>query len=95
MLEHLDQQPTASEIRRAVEHILAALEGKYPYLLTYRFGPKESEAMQIGLKELLALAQWAENNALELQVTPIWRYTDATTGEQITSSHQTQLAGWM
>ncbi|MBT3389202.1 MAG: 1-acyl-sn-glycerol-3-phosphate acyltransferase [Chloroflexi bacterium] len=94
-LEQLDQQPTASEIRRAVAHILAALEGEYPYLLTYRFGPKKSEAMLTGLKELLSLAQWAEDNALELRMTPIWRYTDATTGEEITHSHQTQLAGWM
>nr|MBC8507610.1 1-acyl-sn-glycerol-3-phosphate acyltransferase [Chloroflexota bacterium] len=68
-IEKLHESPTAAEIRKACDHILNALHNTHPYLLTYRFGPKEGETMRHGVEELQKLAHRAEENNVSLRVT--------------------------
>ena len=87
-VEKLHETPPATEIRKACERILNALYSTYPYLLVYRFGPKEGESMRQGIEELQRLAQWAEENNFNLSVTPIRKYFSTGEGKEITQTIQ-------
>jgi 1-acyl-sn-glycerol-3-phosphate acyltransferase len=94
-LQHLEQVREPSDIAAAVEAVLAYLADENPYLLTYRFGPREGEAMRLGLAELLALAQWADQAGLSLVVTPVRRYYSPERGQEVVETTQGQFTGWM
>jgi len=94
-VEKLHESPTATEIRKACDLILNALHNTHPYLLTYRFGPKEGQAMQQGIEELQKLAQWAEESNLPLRVTPIRKFFSTKEGQDITQTTQETADGWM
>ena len=94
-LERLDQNPDVHEIENAVRTILDYLREDNPYLLTYRFGPKEAEAMQLGLSELHTLTEWVINQGFELRLKPIRRYYLANCGEEVVQTKQTKFEDWM
>lgn len=94
-VQNLHKEPSTSEISRSLELILEALEGEYPYLLTYRFGPQQAEKMQHGLTELLALAQWADEAGFGIRVKPVRRYTSTETGEVVVQVEQGTFEDWM
>ena len=95
-LELLHTQPSPSELMKASQAILESLNGEeYPYLLTYRFGPKEAEAMERSLEQLHSLANWAEENDLSLKITPIRRYYDVEKGEKVVQTRQNVVESWM
>jgi hypothetical protein len=94
-LQNLAAVSDAGEISRAIQHVLAYLQAENPYFLTYRFGPKEAEAMRAGLQELLALAQWTVESGLALTVTPVRRYYSPERGEQVVQIEQGRFEGWM
>jgi hypothetical protein len=94
-LQHLDWEPEPGEIIEATRSILDYLHTENPYLLTYRFGPKRAEAMHQGLGELLALARWASQSGLHLELTPIRRYTSLETGEDVVQIEQGAFESWM
>jgi hypothetical protein len=94
-LQNLDRETSARRIAEATQSILDYLEGENPYLLTYRFGPRRAEAMRLGLEELLALARWACESGLRLQVTPVRRYTLAERGEEVVQTKQGTFKAWM
>jgi 1-acyl-sn-glycerol-3-phosphate acyltransferase len=91
----LDQEPLAAEVATAARSILAYLDHENPHFLAYRFGPRQAEAMQNGLRDLLALAQWCAENHLTLHVTPIRRYYEAEAGEEVVQVEQTRFQDWM
>jgi 1-acyl-sn-glycerol-3-phosphate acyltransferase len=64
----------AGAIARAAKAVLEYLENDNPYFLTYRFGISEGMAMQDGLQELSALAQWASSCDLSLCLVPVRRF---------------------
>jgi 1-acyl-sn-glycerol-3-phosphate acyltransferase len=94
-LQNLEREPDPAEIVEAIRAILNYLDEENPYLLTYRFGPQQAEAMRLGLKELLALASWASESGLRLTITPIRRYTSPDQGEEIVQVRQGSFEGWM
>ena len=94
-LQNLENTPSASRIAQAAESILNYLDGKNEYFLIYRFGPKEGEAMQLGLEELKALARWVDQKDLILQLTPMRRYYFLDSEEEIIQTRQESLKEWM
>jgi len=73
-LQHLDVAPAPSELAMALDAILGYLSADNPGFFTYRFGPFEGHAMELGLRELGALAHWAAGEELALTIHPVRRY---------------------
>lgn len=95
-LQDLKGKPDAQAIAVALQSILDYLDEENPYLLTYRFGPREAEAMYAGLQELLALARWAAASNLELSITPIRRYhTSPDRSQEVVQIEQGTFDDWM
>lgn len=94
-LQKLHTLPTASAIATACQTMLAYLKKENPYMLTFRFGPRQAKAMQIGLEELESLARWAEANHYRLHLTPVHQYYDLETELEVRQIKQGQFKGWM
>jgi 1-acyl-sn-glycerol-3-phosphate acyltransferase len=94
-LERLDEGPSAQEIELASRAILNYLHNDNPYLLTYRFGPKEAEAMHSGLSEIHALSEWAMHEGYTLHIIPIRRYYLADGMDEIVQVKQDKFEDWM
>ncbi len=94
-LQRLVERPAVEEIIVGLEHILDYLENENPYLLTYRFGNKGGLAMQAGLEQLLALAQWAAASGYTLAVKPIWRYYSIEEEREVVRLEQELCKQWM
>jgi 1-acyl-sn-glycerol-3-phosphate acyltransferase len=94
-LEQLAVTRDAESIAEAADSILDYLREGDPHLLTYRFGPKQGDAMKLGLEELQALARWAEEAGNTLALTPIRRYRSPSTGEEVVRTEQGDFEGWM
>jgi len=94
-LEELDDRPDAAVIADATRSILDYLRDENPYLLTYRFGPQEAEAMQAGLEELLAVAQWTSEAGFALAITPIRRFYSLDQGKEVVQIKQGSFEQWM
>jgi len=73
-LQRVDEVESPARVLRALRPVLAYLENENPFLLTYRFGQAEGQAIQAGLYELSALCIWAQEAGLSLTVAPIRRY---------------------
>jgi 1-acyl-sn-glycerol-3-phosphate acyltransferase len=93
-LERLQTRPAAEQIAVAAGAILDHLRDENPYLLIYRFGPREAEATHHGLRELLALARWAAAEGYGLELTPIRRYRSPATGEEVVQIEQGEFKAW-
>jgi hypothetical protein len=93
-LQNLDHETDPERIAEAVRAILDYLREDNPYLLTYRFGPQEAEAMRLGLEELLVIANWASGSGLRLILTPIRRYISPD-GEEVVQVKQGAFERWM
>jgi hypothetical protein len=91
----LDQESDPARIARATGSILDYLHDENPYLLTYRFGPQEAQAMERGLEELLALARWTSESGLRLELTPVRRYFSPERGEEVVQVSQGSFESWM
>jgi hypothetical protein len=94
-LQDLDCESDPDRIAEAVRAILNYLDEDNPYLLAYRFGPQEAEAMRLGLEELLALASWTSGSGLRLTLTPIRRYTSPDQEEKVVQIKQGTFEAWM
>jgi len=94
-LENLAEEPSPAHIDGAVRAILNYLEEENPYLLSYRFGPKQAEAMEEGLRELKELVQWAKRTDVTLRITPIREYFDLDTQNHVTQRTQGDFIRWM
>ncbi len=94
-LQNLDSERDGKKVADAVELMLNYLREENPYLLAYRFGPREGRAMQDGLEELLALARWAARSGLALEVTPTRRYYSPEQEKEIVQIKQGAFGGWM
>jgi 1-acyl-sn-glycerol-3-phosphate acyltransferase len=93
-LQRLENRHDAGTIVTAVEAIIGYLKDENPYLLTYRFGPREAEEMEFGLQELLTLARWAAASEFSLVVTPIRRYFSPEIGEEVVQIEQGEFRHW-
>jgi 1-acyl-sn-glycerol-3-phosphate acyltransferase len=94
-LQDLAQADEVGPIALGIESVLGYLRDENPYFLTYRFGPKEAEAMETGLGELLALARWAAASGCTLRVRPVRHYRSPETGHEILQTEQEAFQGWM
>jgi 1-acyl-sn-glycerol-3-phosphate acyltransferase len=94
-LQNLEQESDPGRIVEATRSILDYLRSENPYLLTYRFGPEEAQAMECGLEELLVLARWASRSGFGLELTPIRRYFSPERGEEVVQMRQGSFEGWM
>ena len=94
-LQELESSHDPAAIALAAQSILTYLDKENAYFLAYRFGPKEAQAMQAGLGELLALATWAEGEGLALYVTPVRRYYSPERGEEVVETRQRTFGAWM
>jgi hypothetical protein len=94
-LERLAERPPVEEIIAGLRPILDYLEHENPYLLTYRFGNEGGLAMQAGLEELLALAEWAAVFEYTLVVKPIRRYYSIEEEAEVVEVEQRRFEQWM
>ncbi len=94
-LQNLHESPSASEVAEALGIVLETLATDYPYLLVYRFGPQQAEKMKHGLMELLALAEWADEEGLDLKIIPIRRYYSRETEEEVVQIEQEAYGAWI
>ena len=94
-LQELDSEHDAGVIADATGAILDYLRDENPYLLAYRFGPQEAEAMQAGLEELDALARWAAGSGFALAITPIRRFYSLDQGKEVVQVKQGSFVQWM
>jgi 1-acyl-sn-glycerol-3-phosphate acyltransferase len=94
-LQQLSLHPNPKEISDACLLILYYLENKNPYLLTYRFGPREGGEMQAGLVSLYHLSKWASESDMKLWITPIREYIDVETGQEVVQTEQGTFKNWM
>ena len=94
-LENLDRVHDPQILSNSLQQIIDYLENHNPYLLTYRFGPKTAENMYLGLKELAAVAQWANDNQAFLYITPIRRYFSQSANQEIVQTKQGNFSNWM
>ena len=95
VLQNLDSEHDANMIAVAMQSVLDYLEQENPYLLTYRFGPREAAAMEAGLRELLALSRWAAESGLPLVLTPVRRFHLPERGEEVVQIKQGAFEHWM
>jgi 1-acyl-sn-glycerol-3-phosphate acyltransferase len=72
-LQNLAAEDDPKRLADATQAALNYMETN-PHFLSYRFGYDEGSAMQTGLKELYAIARWAEGQQYRLTITPIRRY---------------------
>ena len=94
-LQNLDAEQNPRPISEAVQAVLDYLNQENPYLLSYRFGPKNADAMKKGLEELLALAQWAAQQKLQLIITPLWKFYSVQEQKEIIQIKQGAFEHWM
>jgi len=94
-VQTLDVSHDPKSISRALQQILKYLYDENPFFLVYRFGPKEAEAMTLGLEELLKLADWCAAGDNSLYVTPIRRFYKIDQGYEITQIKQGKFESWM
>jgi 1-acyl-sn-glycerol-3-phosphate acyltransferase len=94
-LQRLVERPSVDEIITGLRPILDYLENENPYLLTYRFGNQGGLAMQAGLEQLLALAEWAAQKGYTLAVKPIRRYYSLEEEREIVEMEQGVYTEWM
>jgi len=94
-LEDLHNENDPKSIRDALSLVLAYLEDENPFLLSYRFGPKNGEEMYLGLKGLKLLTEWACDNELMIRITPIRGYFSVEENKEILQVNQVQFEGWM
>jgi hypothetical protein len=94
-LKQLDEYRNPEDFIPPIKQILEYLKTDNPYLLTYRFGPKQGEAMKMGIEEFLSLSEWANHHNLTLHVTPIRRYFDIEKKEDVEQTKQGDFEHWM
>ena len=94
-LQQLHQHPTPNAMLNGIEAILQYLEDENPYLLTYRFGPREGFAMENGLREMKKLLSWADQNHYQAHITPIRKYTSRKEKRTIIQTKQGTFQDWM
>lgn len=94
-LQELEREPEPEALETASEAILEYLKKVNPYLLTYRFGPKEAESMRTGLQELNALSHWAAAHHKHLHIVPVRRYYLYSQEEEIVQTRQDIVEDWM
>lgn len=83
------------EFVTALNAVLNYLQKENPYLLTYRFGPKEGEQMRMGLEELREVALWAREYNFQIYITPERRYYSVEAGKEIVQREQGHFEEWM
>lgn len=96
-IEHLHELPDTTAVRAAIEPMIAYLsdeEKGNPYLLTYRFDVDNGTAMLEGLKEWLQLTHWADEQRVNLRLTPIRRFFSHRKGEEIVQIEQGGFDHW-
>ena len=94
-IQNLDKEHPPRTIVESVQSILDYIDKENPFLLTYRFGPKEGEAMVAGFREMLAMAQWADLNAYRLEIEPIRRFYSIELEKEVIQKKQGRFEGWM
>jgi len=92
---HLEERPAPERIAAALRSVLGYLAEGNPYLLTYRFGPQEADAMEAGLESLADLASWAAQKGLHLHVRPIRRFRPPGELEERVQVRQGTFDEWM
>lgn len=85
-LQQLYLHPQPAEIVSAVQAALDYMETN-PHFLSYRFGYDEGGAMQNGLRQLQAIARWADEKGYSLHVTPVRRYRKRGSEDEIVEDH--------
>jgi 1-acyl-sn-glycerol-3-phosphate acyltransferase len=93
-LMHLVDSPSLEVILKATTSILEHLESENPYYFTYRYGQKEGRAMEAGIREVDALVRWAKGENLDVQFTPLRRFTVVSTGEEVLFERTQEIEKW-
>jgi 1-acyl-sn-glycerol-3-phosphate acyltransferase len=93
-LRHLEAGADPAGVAAALDHVLRYVRETNPGFLSYRFGPREGEAMASGLEELRALARWAAAEGYTLSLTMVRRYTLADREGEIVEHSPGQAHAW-
>ena len=94
-LENLDTITDPQVLDDALSHVIHYLQKENPFLLAYRFGPKEAEEMLMGIREFKELTAWASGHHYQLEITPIRRFFSIPDDQEIVQTKQGNFEGWM
>lgn len=94
-LQNLLARPSAEDLLRACQVVVTYLDEENPYLLTYRFGVMEGQAMKTGLQELVRLLDWCQSNGFQIQIDPVRTYFSIKQGQDIRQVEQGHHRSWM
>jgi 1-acyl-sn-glycerol-3-phosphate acyltransferase len=94
-LQSISENHNPENLITPLKQIMEYLKSDNPYLFSYRFGPKQGEEMENGLKELLNLSEWANKNSYSLDITPIRFYYDIEKEEKVKQIFQGEFEHWM
>jgi hypothetical protein len=73
-LKELDRHPANPELIRAAQAVIDYLENDNPYYFTYRYGQKDGSRIELGIREIRSLAEWAQSKGYRLEIIPRRRY---------------------
>ncbi|MDF1515355.1 MAG: lysophospholipid acyltransferase family protein [Anaerolineae bacterium] len=93
-LQDIQSQPAARALVKAIAVIQDYLKVNNPAFFIYRFGMEEGLAMEYGLEELKALAQWATDHHLTLSIQPGRTYHYAGQENEIVESSPGAAHSW-
>lgn len=94
-LQELADRPAVSDLISACQAVLDYLAEENPYLLTYRFGVKEGQSMEDGIKELHQLLLWCREKYYQVQIQPTRLYYSLKEGREIQQTEQGSYQSWM
>jgi len=93
-LTRLADGPSPDDLLKATTSLLKHLETDNPYYFTYRYGHKEGQAMEAGIREVDALVRWAKSENLDVQFTPLRRFTVIANGEEVVLERTQDTEKW-
>jgi 1-acyl-sn-glycerol-3-phosphate acyltransferase len=85
-LRQLHLRPAVAEMRQAAQAILRYLEQENPYYFTYRYGQREGDAMEAGIRQLDEALKWADSHGWQVEAQAVRSYQDPVTGNTIVTA---------
>lgn len=93
-LQHPGTVRNPQQVMQAIEPVLAYLDQRNPAFFTYRFGAREGNAMEAGLRELLHVARYAAEAGYTMTMSAVRRYRLEGSDSEIAESDPGQAHRW-
>jgi 1-acyl-sn-glycerol-3-phosphate acyltransferase len=94
-LQNLHEINDPNLLSAGLNSIIGYLNNENPYFLSYRFGAKQGEDMEFGLKEMLNLTKWAAQQNYKIKISPIRYFFSLDKETDIVQIKQGVFKNWM